>query len=239
MTSETSVYDQLNGPGPDYDYWRALARRVAPRTLCDLGCGTGMLTVLLAADGYDVTGVDPDPEALAVARSRPGHDTVTWLEGYAADLAAGSADLLTMTGHVSQVFVTDDDWRQVLTESARILRPGGVLAFDMRNPAVRGWEAWNPTDSRRQVTTEDGPAEVWHEVTEVRGGVVRYDTITQPTGDGVREVETDALRFRDETELRATLDEAGFTTEDVHGDWDGSPVTPTSRELLVTARLRP
>ena len=232
----TSVYDQLNGYDRDYDYWRALARTVAPQDLCDLGCGTGMLTVLFAADGYRVTGVDPDPEMLAVARSRPGHETVTWVEGVATEVADQSADLVTMTSHVSQVFLTDQAWHEVLTEIGRILRPGGVLTFDMRNPLARGWEGWNPTDSRRSVTTTHGPAHVWHQVTEVRGGLVRFDTTTELLTNRAREVVSNVLRFRDEPTLRETLTGAGFEVTCVHGDWDGSPATPASRELIVTAR---
>src|SRR5262245_35676111 len=121
-----------------------------------------MLTVLLALDGYRVTGVDPDPEMLAVARSRKGHQAVTWLDGYAGDVPDQSADLVTMTSHVAQVFLTDEHWVEVLLEIRRILRPGGVLAFDMRNPLARGWEGWNPVDSRTSVELPEGPAEVWH-----------------------------------------------------------------------------
>jgi hypothetical protein len=32
---------------------------------------------------------------------------------------------------------------------------------------------------------------------------------------------------------------AGFEVTQVHGDWDGSPATRSSRELIVTARLLP
>src|SRR4051812_15733296 len=81
----TADYDRLNGPGPDYDYWLRTVARVAPRDICDLGCGTGALTVLFAghADARPrVTGVDPDPGMLAVARARPGHELVTWIDGY-------------------------------------------------------------------------------------------------------------------------------------------------------------
>ncbi|MGZ6881679.1 MAG: hypothetical protein ACXVET_02810 [Nocardioidaceae bacterium] len=125
MKAVISVYDQLNGVDRDYDYWRGLARTVAPRDLCDLGCGTGI---------------------------------------------------------------------------------------DMRNPHARGWEAWNPTDSRRRVTT------------------------TEVLSSGVRAVVSDTLCFRDEPALRESLVQAGFEVVHVHGDWDGSPATQASRELIVTAR---
>jgi len=41
---------------------------LAPGRALDLGCGTGMDSIYLAQHGWDVTGVDMVPEALAIAR---------------------------------------------------------------------------------------------------------------------------------------------------------------------------
>ena len=98
-----ALYDQLNGWGPDYEYWLKVAGTVSAHDVVDLGCGTGQLTVLLARAGHRVVGIDPDPGMLQVARARDGHEAVTWVQGYAADIATASADLVTMTGHVSQL----------------------------------------------------------------------------------------------------------------------------------------
>jgi hypothetical protein len=87
--------------------------------------------------------------------------------------------------------------------------------------------------------TGDGPAAVWHEVTEVAGPLVRFATTTEVLGSGDRRVVTDTLRFRNQATLRQSLARAGFEVEHVHGDWDGSPATASSRELLVTARRLP
>jgi SAM-dependent methyltransferase len=51
--------------------WRQLLRSVLPEPdadIADLGCGTGSLSVLLAEDGYRVTGVDLAPKMVAAAR---------------------------------------------------------------------------------------------------------------------------------------------------------------------------
>lgn len=231
----TALYDQLNGWGSDYDYWLALAGTSSRLDVADLGCGTGQLTVLLARAGHRVVGIDADPGMLQVARARDGYELVTWVQGYADDIATASTDLVTMTSHVSQVFLTDTDWAHALRELRRALRPGGRVAFDMRNPHARGWEAWNPTDSRRSVSTDSGPAEVWHEVIAVEGQLVTFETTTRYADRGRVEVDTDVLRFRDEPPLRTSLVSAGFAVGQVHGNWDGTPATKLSEELIITA----
>jgi len=64
---------------------------------------------------------------------------------------------------------------------------------------------------------------------------VSFDTTTRYAHSGHVEVDTDVLRFRDESALRAGLPLGGFVVEHVHGDWDASPARATSRELIVTA----
>ncbi len=46
----------------------------------DVGCGTGTLAIALAAARPDaqVAALDGDPEALALARAKPGSTTITW-----------------------------------------------------------------------------------------------------------------------------------------------------------------
>ncbi len=61
-----------------------------------------------------------------------------------------------MTSHMAQFFVTDEEWRQALADLHRALVPGGRLTFDTRDPRARGWERWNPADSRREVNLPDG-----------------------------------------------------------------------------------
>ena len=57
--------------------WRDLLRGrpagPAPARVADLGCGTGTLSLLLAEQGYAVTGVDFSPAMVERARDKAGH----------------------------------------------------------------------------------------------------------------------------------------------------------------------
>lgn len=231
-----SAYEALNPADDDYRFYAELADELGARRVVDLGCGTGVLAVLLAQGDREVVAIDPDPQMLAIAKDRPGHEQVTWLEGYAAAMPTGWADLVTMSGHVAQVFLTEHDWLEALAGVHRGLAAGGVVAFESRNPAARGWERWTREQTLRVVDTAHGPVEFWHETTEVALPRVTYATTDRNLRTGEEETTAETLAFRDEAELRATLDATGFTVAAMYGDWDRSPVRPSSRELIVVAR---
>ncbi|MET7967899.1 class I SAM-dependent methyltransferase [Micromonospora sp. NPDC005305] len=231
-----ALYDADNAWGRDDEFFLRFVGR-APTRVLDLGCGTGRLTLALAAAGHRVTGVDPEPGSLAAARAKPGGDRVTWLAGTATDLPDAAYDVAVLTSHVAQEILDDGTWAQTLRHLRRTLVDGGRLAFDSRDPAARRWERWNPTDSLRRRTLPDGTTvDAWTELTAVRDGLVSFlHHYLLPDGAELRNPGT--LRFRTETELRTALAGAGFTVERVLGGWAGEPVgAGDDGELIVLAR---
>jgi SAM-dependent methyltransferase len=230
-----AVYDALNPPGPDTAFYTTLAGAVGRRVL-DVGCGTGWLAVELAALGHRVTGGEPAAAMLAIARQRPGGQHVTWIEGTAAGLAlAARFDLIVMTGHVFQVFLTDQEAFAALANLRRHLAPGGRLAFETRNPAARAWLTWTPAETRRSVEVPGlGGVQVHHDVTRVEDELVTYETHFR-FGPGDVVVDESQLRFMPQATLARLLTEAGFGQATWYGDWDRAPVGPESRELIVVA----
>lgn len=232
-------YDAENSGRDDTAYYLRLADSLGARTVVDIGCGTGVLAADLARDGRTVVAVDPATPMLEIARARPGGERVTWVEGTAEAAlertAPGSVDLVVMTGHVAQVFLTDDAWAEVLRAAVLLLAPGGRLAFETRDPDSEAWTRWTPDLTREQVSDGDGTSSTsWVEVTSVGSGLVTFDGHTV-LDDGVDRVSTSTLRFRTLDEIRASLRAAGLETVTVHGDWDESPVGPGTSELVVVA----
>ena len=230
-----AVYDAL-GPGrADTDFYLELAAELAASSVVDIGCGTGLLACELAQHGHQVTGVDPAAAMLAVARGRPGAGLVRWIDGEAAALDPGMADLAIMSGHVAQVIADDERWQATLDATREALRPGGRVAFESRDPAARGWEAWTRRESLR--TGTGGEFEWWYEVTEVAGdgARVRCEVHYRFLATGEELVSDNQLRFRTRTELTRALTRAGFTVERVWGDWDRRPPGPGRPELIFVA----
>jgi SAM-dependent methyltransferase len=252
-----ALYDALNPPDAAAAFYLSLPG-TPPARILDMGCGTGQLACELAARGHDVTGADPAAAMLALARARPGGGRVRWIQADAASLATEPRfDLIIMTGHVFQLLLEDDEVRAALRALARHLAPGGRIAFETRNPAVREWQDWNPRDTRQRVQAAGLVADVHYDISAVAGELVTYETWfrfaglgavgagpgpgpgTRADGAGDAEDRTvvvpDTLRFMDQAEVAAFIAEAGLTRVTWYGDWDGSPCGPASPEIIAIA----
>ncbi|WP_372727520.1 class I SAM-dependent methyltransferase [Nocardioides sp.] len=103
-----------------------------PRTVLELGAGTGKLTDELVALGHDVHATDLDAEMLAVLQQRLPDVRTTLAPAEEIPLADRSVDVVVC----AQAFHWFDSAR-ALPEIARVLKPGGSLAL-----------AWNQPDQR-------------------------------------------------------------------------------------------
>jgi SAM-dependent methyltransferase len=228
------LYDRFDDDRSDLDLYRGVARELGARRVLDVGCGTGTLALLLAADGCAVTGVDPAAASLEVARAKPGADAVTWVHGDATILPPLQVDLATMTGNVAQVFLADDAWAATLRGIHDALAPGGHLVLETRRPEARAWEGWAAEPA---VTARDVPGlgrvEERFAVTEVAPPLVSFASAFR-FPDGSEVVSTSTLRFRSLAEVRATLADAGLTTVDVRD----APDRPGLEHVVLARRER-
>ncbi len=110
--------------------------------LIDMGCGFGALSVFFAGRGARVTGIDPIASRLEVGRAVAAeHDLpVEFSEGRmeALEFADESFDIAVQNNSLCYI-VDRENRRSALAETARVLRPGGILI--VRNP-----NRWHPRD---------------------------------------------------------------------------------------------
>jgi ubiquinone/menaquinone biosynthesis C-methylase UbiE len=107
------------------------ARVQAGEEVLDLGCGTGALALQLLArePGARVTGLDPDPKALALARekAKAAGVEIAWREGYAgrAPFPAQSFDRVVSSLMIHHL--ASQEKRDAFRDVRRLLRPGGTF----------------------------------------------------------------------------------------------------------------
>ncbi len=230
-----SVYDDLNPWAARDDFYLGLARE-AGRGVLDLGCGTGRLACRIAAEGCDVVGAEPAAGMIGVARTRPVAAAVTWVQSDGQGLNLTQRfDLIYMTGHAFQALLSDDDALALLAAAARHLAPEGQFAFETRNPARQAWLSWTPDQTRELVrTAAQGRIEACYDaVAEADTGVVRIAQHCRFLDRDTTRIGRSRIRFIARDHLEGLLARAGLAPLAWYGDWDRSPCTPASKEIVV------
>lgn len=176
---------RLSLPGEREAWSRAFGDTLPPgtREVLDLGTGSGNVALLLAADGYDVTGIDLSSGMLAQARAKvESHPhPPTFLEADAADppFPHGSMDAI-----VSRYLLwTLRDAPTALRRWHELLRPGGVLvAVDGQwfEPEDDGGAA--PATARQEHFAEAYDKAAVDHLDFARAGVERICTVWEKAG---------------------------------------------------------
>jgi len=140
----TSTYELENRAADPDQAIEAAMRSVADwsgRSFLDLGCGSGFHLPRWAADAATVTGVEPHPDLVAIARRRTHSlGNVAVLQGSAQDLPLPDASVDVVQARWAYFF--GPGCEPGLVELDRVVRRGGT-AFVIDNDATRstfgGW----------------------------------------------------------------------------------------------------
>ena len=234
------VYDAFND---DADYG-ALHKTVADRLrkygvrdgiVADLGCGTGDLTLLLAADGYDMIGIDRSPEMLSILREKAQ-------EAGGADLLLLCQDLgqLDLYGTVRAAVSTFDTFNhigpykelaRVIKRAALFIEPGGVLLFDMNTP----YKHEQLLADNEFVLEADDAYCVWRNRYDAPGRCTHIEIeITYPDYDEQDTEAFDEFAYTLE-EICAACTAAGLAVEEAVDGEDFGPLRPDSARYFITA----
>jgi ubiquinone/menaquinone biosynthesis C-methylase UbiE len=121
------LFARLLGMPKVYDTLIAQAELADDQRVLEIGCGTGNLTsrVKRAHPAVEVTGSDPDPRALDLAR-RKAND-IRFERGYAERLPYADDEFDRVLSSMMLHHVNEDAKTTAANEIFRVLRPGGRL----------------------------------------------------------------------------------------------------------------
>jgi SAM-dependent methyltransferase len=236
-----AVYAQVRDGVDNAWYLERMARAGGP--VLEIGVGTGRLFAEALRRGIDAWGLDISPAMIAACRAKldPGdRDRVSVAD--AIHLRTGRRFALVCAPFrvLSHVFDPAEQLR-LLDAVHDSLLPGGIFIFDLYVPNLKflleGIPAHTDFDGeyapgrRLRRMVESAPADLSSQRNRVRMQF-RWDE-----ADGEHTDEwTFEMRFFFRYEIEHLVARSKLSLEAVHGDFAGSPLTASSRELVVLCR---
>ncbi|KZE68449.1 methyltransferase [Fictibacillus phosphorivorans] len=135
------LYDELMEDAP-YSEWLYFVKTSVSNYLkdgtrfLDVGCGTGSMTILLAKEGFHVTGVDLSSDMLMVAKEKAEREKVaiSFFQQDMRDLEGlGLFDCVTILCDSLNYILTEEDVKRTFTSAGNHLTAGGLLLFDVHS----------------------------------------------------------------------------------------------------------
>lgn len=139
------VYDKLNGC-VDHVKWTDFIEncirrysKISPvKSILDMGCGTGAMTVELSRRGYDMTGLDISENMLSVAdrnARETGEDNILFVcEDMSSFELYGTVDAIICVLDGINHLTVRDDLNACFACVSRYLNQGGLFMFDLNTP---------------------------------------------------------------------------------------------------------
>lgn len=144
------------------EYYKLLFKRfgVSPKSIVDLGCGSGNITIPLARQGCSVTGVDLSEDMLALAAQKAFEQglNILFINGDMTEFTAAEyADAAVCALDGVNYLTNDGDLERLFRRVAEYLNKGGIFIFDLNSE----YKMKNILDENSFVYDDDDAYCVW------------------------------------------------------------------------------
>ena len=224
--------------------------REAGGPVLELACGTGRVTIPIAAEGIDIVGLDFSPAMLQIAERKSrglaesaGH--VSLIEADMRDFRLDQRfDLAIIPFRGFQALLTVEDQTAALARIQEHLNPGGRLVFNVFVPEPRTLvqdhdvpyhlrDVTNPETGARHVLYQQSLYDNFAQIVHARLIAEELDL----EGTVVNKLYRDfSLRYSHRWEVFHLLESCNFEHLDLYGDFDGSEFDESSKEMIWVVR---
>ena len=242
-TSFASVYDTFMDNIP-YEEWAEylsglLAEyEVTDGIVLDLGCGTGTLTELMAARGFDMIGVDYSEEMLEIAmekRAESGRDILYLLQDMREFELYGTVRAVISICDSLNYITEEEELEEVFRLVNNYLDPEGVFIFD-----------FNTVYKYREILGDQTIAEsredcsfIWDNYYYEEEQINEYELslFLQEEGNLYRKyVETHYQKGYELETIKSLLEKSGMKFVTAYDAFTRNPPTKESERVYVIAR---
>ena len=237
-----SMYDALMADTP-YEAWAAYIdgflrewfKGEQEISVLDLACGTGNITLRLAALGYDLIGVDASEDMLAEA-SRKAFDENASILFLSQDMRKlnlyGTVDAAICVCDGMNYILDEKDLLEAFKRVRLFLNAGGVFIFDM-NTEYKFNELY-----KNFVFEGDGAGGEfyeWQNIYDPQTKINEYIVNFFPEGEEPFE-EIHRQRAYAPERVCELLLEAGFSSAEIRNDYSDEPLSEKSERAVFIAR---
>lgn len=238
-----SVYDTFMNDVP-YDEWGDYVHnllqdyKIEDGLILELGCGTGALTEMLSAKGYDMIGLDNSEDMLEIAQEKKmesGSDILYLLQDMREFELYGTVRAVVSICDAMNYITEEDDLLTVFQLVNNYLDPGGIFLFDL-NTLYKYEKIMG--DCTIAENREEGSF-IWENYFDSESGINEYDlTLFIPeNGDMYRKYEEVHYQKGYELEtVKQLLEQAGLQFVTVYDAFTKEPQKPDSERIYVIAR---
>nr|MBQ8253410.1 class I SAM-dependent methyltransferase [Lachnospiraceae bacterium] len=236
------VYDELMDNVP-YEQWaefyvkKLKENGIESGIVCDLGCGTGNMTMRLAKAGYDMIGVDNADEMLSVAREKAPQDAgiLYLLQDMREFELYGTVRACVSCCDCVNYILDEEELTEVFRLVNNYLDPKGIFVFDF-NTDYKYREIIGDTVIAEN---RDDCSFIWENYYDEEDGVNEYDLtifVEQEPELYRKYTETHFQRGYTLVQIKDMLKKSGLAFVEAVDMDTGGPVTDTSQRICVVAR---
>lgn len=206
--------------------------------LLDLGCGTGTMTRLLAAKGYDMIGIDISGEMLQIAMEKQSEEmkNILYLQQDMCDFELyGTVRAVISICDSMNYLLDEEELVQVFSLVNNYLDPGGIFIFDLNTRFKYETLLGDATITENR----EGGSFIWENFYDADSGINEYDLtlfIRDADGRYVKYEETHYQRAYDLETVKRALQAGGLKLEAVYDAFTRELPGTDSERIYIIAR---